>query len=152
MECAILVGLPAAGKTTFYRDRLAGTHDHVSKDLMRNNRAPGRRQEQLIVEALAAGRSVAIDNTYPTAAVRAPLIALARAHGARVVGYFFPAEAKDALRRNRLREGPDRVPDVAIFTTRKRLEPPSHEEGFDRLYLVVLNEAERSFELHSQTG
>jgi predicted kinase len=152
MECAILVGLPAAGKTTFYRERLAGTHDHVSKDLMRNNRRPQRRQEELIVEAFAAGRSVAIDNTNPSAAVRAPLIALARAHGAEVVGYFFPAEAKDALRRNRLREGHERVPDVAIFTTRKRLAPPSYEEGFDRVYVVVLNEAQRSFEVQPQGG
>lgn len=147
MECVILVGLPASGKTTFYRDRLAGTHDHVSKDLMPHNRRPQRRQEQLIADALGSGRSVAIDNTNPSVAVRAPLIALARAHGAQVVGYFFPADAKDALRRNRLREGRERVPDVAIFTTRKRLQPPSYEEGFDRLYVVTLNEAERAFEV-----
>ena len=151
MECAILVGLPASGKTTFYRDHLAGTHDHVSTDLMRNNRRPRTREEQLIVEALAAGRSVAIDNTNPSAAVRAPLIALARAHGAQVIGYFFPADARDALRRNRLREGRERVPDVAIFATRKRLEPPSRSEGFDRVFVVVLNEGERTFEVHPQT-
>ena len=30
----ILVGLPGAGKTTFYRERFAATHRHVSKDLM----------------------------------------------------------------------------------------------------------------------
>jgi len=152
MECVILVGLPASGKTTFYRDRLAATHDHVSKDVMRNNRRPQRRQEQLIAEALAAGRSVAIDDTNPSAAVRAPLIALARAHGAEVVGYFFPSDAKDALRRNRLREGRTRVPDVAIFTTRKRLEPPRPEEGFDRLYVVAVNEPERSFDVRPQTA
>src|SRR5688572_15710097 len=122
MEVVILVGLPGSGKTTFYRDRLAATHDHVSKDVMRHNRHPERRQQQLITDALAAGRSVAIDNTNPSAAVRAPLIALARAHGAEVVGYFIPTEATDALRRNRVREGRERVPDVAIFTMRKRLE------------------------------
>jgi predicted kinase len=147
MECVILIGMPAAGKTSFYRERFAGTHDHVSKDLMRNTRRPQRRQEQLVAESLAAGRSVVIDNTNPSAAVRAPLIALARARGAAVTGYYFPTEAADALRRNRTREGRDRVPDVAIFTVRKRLEPPRREEGFDALYVVRLNEQERRFDV-----
>jgi hypothetical protein len=46
-----------------------------------------------------------------------------------VSGYFFITEARDALRRNRAREGRDRVPDVAIFTVRKRLEPPTLLKG-----------------------
>jgi predicted kinase len=145
MECVILIGLPASGKSTFFRERFAGTHDHVSKDLLRNNRRPQRRQEQLIAESLASGRSVVVDNTNPSVAVRAPLIAAARKHGAEVVGYFFLTEAGDALRRNRTRPGRERVPDVAIFTVRKRLAPPTMEEGFDRLYRVGMNEAERCF-------
>ena len=75
MECVILIGLPASGKSTFFRERFAGTHDHISKDLLRNNRRPQRRQEQLIEESLASGRSVVVDNTNPSVAVRAPLIA-----------------------------------------------------------------------------
>jgi predicted kinase len=147
MECVILIGLPASGKSTFYRERFAGTHDHISKDLLRNNRKAQRRQEQLIGESLASGRSVVVDNTNPSAAVRAPLIAIARKHGAEVSGYFFITEAGDALRRNRARQGRDRVPDVAIFTVRKRLEPPASSEGFDRLFTVRMNEADRSFEV-----
>jgi predicted kinase len=149
MECVILIGLPASGKSTFFRERFAGTHDHVSKDLLRNNRHPQRRQEQLIAESLASGRSVVVDNTNPTVAVRATLIAAARQHGAEVVGYFFPTEASDALRRNRARQGRERVPDVAIFTVRKRLERPTIEEGFDRLYTVGMCEAERRFVVES---
>jgi predicted kinase len=144
-DFVILIGLPASGKTTFYREHFAGTHDHVSKDLMRNTRQPERRQEQLIDESLAGGRSVVVDNTNATAAIREALIRLARAHGARVIGYFFPTEAGDALRRNRAREGKERVPDVAIFTVRKRLAPPVKEEGFDELYLVRLHEDTRTF-------
>jgi len=145
MECVILVGLPASGKSTFFRQRFAGTHAHVSKDLMRHNRQPQRRQEQLIAESLAAGRSVVVDNTNPSAAVRAPLIAIARRHGAEVVGYFFVTDAADALRRNRARQGRERVPDVAIFAVRTRLEPPAISEGFDRIYEVRLNEADGTF-------
>jgi len=147
MECVILIGLPASGKSTFFRQRFAGTHDHVSKDLLRNNRKPQRRQEHLIAESLAAGRSVVVDNTNPSTAIRGPLIALARRYGAEVSGYFFMTDAGDALRRNRARQGRERVPDVAIFTVRKRLEPPTLSEGFDRLFTVKINEAERTFEV-----
>jgi len=147
VECVILIGLPASGKSTFFRERFAATHDHVSKDLLRNNRQPQRRQDQLIAASLASGRSVVVDNTNPSAAVRAPVIALARKHGAEVVGYFFATEAGDALRRNRARDGRDRVPDVAIFTARKRLEPPTMTEGFDRLFSVRMNEADGTFDV-----
>ena len=147
MECVILIGLPASGKSTFVRERFAGTHDHVSKDLFRNNRRPQRREEQLIAESLASGRSVVIDNTNPSVASRAPLIAVAKAHGAEVVGYVFATEATDALRRNRARDGRNRVPAVAIFTARKRFETPTPGEGFDRLFQVKLNEPDRTFEV-----
>jgi predicted kinase len=145
MECVLLIGLPASGKSTFFRQQFAATHDHVSKDLLRNNRTPQRRQEQLIAASLAAGRSVVVDNTNPSVAVRAPLIAIARQYGADVVGYVLVADARDALRRNRARKGRERVPDVAIFTARKRLELPTLEEGFDRLFSVRMNEQERGF-------
>lgn len=152
MECVILIGLPAAGKSSFYRERFAATHDHVSKDLMRHTRRPQRRQEQLVAQSLSSGRPVVVDNTNPSVAARAPLIAVARAHGAEVIGYYFPTEAADALRRNRAREGRERVPDVAIFASRKRLEPPSRVEGFDRLFVVRLIEPERRFEVTDWAG
>jgi predicted kinase len=150
MECVILIGLPASGKSTFYRERLAATHDRVSKDAMRNNRQPQRLQERLIAEALAAGRSVVVDNTNPRVTDRAPIIAIARRFGADVAGYFFPTEAQAALRRNRARQGRDRVPDVAIFVAKKRLESPTYAEGFDHLFTVTVKEETRTFELHEQ--
>jgi predicted kinase len=146
-ECVILIGLPASGKTTFYRERFAGSHDHVSKDLMRNVRQPERRQRQLLEESLSLGRSVVVDNTNASAAVRKSIIEIARAHQAEVSGYFFVTEAGDALRRNRARQGRERVPDVAIFTVRKHLEPPALAEGFDCLFAVRMNESARTFEV-----
>ena len=102
MECVILIGLPASGKSTFYRERFAATHELVSKDAMRHNRQPQRRQEQLIEASLAVGRSVVVDNTNPLVSERASIIAIARRHGAQVAGYFFPTEARDALRVGKL--------------------------------------------------
>jgi predicted kinase len=146
-ECVILIGLPASGKSSFYRERFAATHDHISKDLMRNARAPETRQQQLIAASLDAGRSVVVDNTNPSRGAREGIIALAHARGVPVIGYFFDTAAGDALRRNRAREGRDRVPEVAIFTVRKRLEPPVTSEGFDALFRVRLNEQAQSFDV-----
>lgn len=140
MELVILVGLQGAGKSTFYRTRFQDTHDWVSKDRFRNNRRPARRQRQLIEEALHGGRSVVVDNTNPTTADRAELIALGRFFVARVVGYYFASRLDDCLERNRTRAGKERVPDVAVYATAKRLQVPSVEEGFDRLYFVRLRD------------
>ena len=147
MEVVILIGLPASGKSTFYRERFAATHDHVSRDLMRSAACPEARQQQLIAASLAAGRPVVVDNTHPSRSVRAAIVGVARQHGVPVSAYYFETAASDALRRNRRREGRDRVPDVAIFTARKRLEPPEASEGFDRIYRVRLLEEERRFEV-----
>ena len=133
-ECILLVGLQGAGKTTLYRRHFADSHAHVSMDLFPNARNRSARLLRDLAQALDAGRSVVVDNTNPTAAVRAPIIQAARARGAEVIGYHVEATTREALARNRQREGRARVPDVGIFATAKRLEPPVRAEGFDRLY------------------
>lgn len=146
MEVVIFTGLQGAGKSSFYRARLASSHVLVSKDLLRNNRRPARRQHRLIEEALSAGQSVAVDNTNPTAADRAELIELGRRHGATVIGYYFESRLEDCLHRNRLRTGKERVPDVALVTVARKLELPGYSEGFDRLFYVRLT-PEQQFEV-----
>ena len=135
-EVVILVGLPGAGKTTFFEQRFAATHVHVSKDRFRNNRRPARRQAELIDQALAAGRSVVVDNTNVTVAERAPTLAEARAHGARTVGFVFDCTTRECVARNVTRTGRTRIPNVGIFAAAKRLVRPVEEEGFDELYVV----------------
>jgi predicted kinase len=135
----IFVGLPASGKTTFYQRRFAPTHQHISKDLWPKTSNKDRRQAELMRLALSQGQSVVIDNTNPALADRAPVIALARQFGARVIGYYFTATTREAVGRNRGREGQARVPDVAIFTRAKRMAKPLLEEGFDELYAVSID-------------
>ena len=136
MELVILIGFPGAGKTSFYRARFASTHVHVSKDLMRNRRDRQKYQMALVDEALAAGRSVVVDNVNATAADRTALIEAGRRRGATIVGYVLPTSVAECARRNRARTGRERVPEVAIRAAAKRFERPARAEGFDRLEQV----------------
>jgi predicted kinase len=140
MEIIIFAGLQASGKSTFFRTRFAATHVLVSKDLLRNNKQPSRRQQQLIEAALQAGSSVVVDNTNPTLADRAELIQSGRTYGAEIVGYYFEPQVKQSLLRNKQRTGKEKVPDVAIFATMKRFVPPTYQEGFDMLFSVSAND------------
>ncbi|HEV2721067.1 MAG TPA: ATP-binding protein [Thermoanaerobaculia bacterium] len=136
LELIVFVGLPGSGKSTYYRSHFAATHAHVSKDLMPNARRRDDRQEREIEAALAAGSSVVVDNTNPSREVRAPLVAIGRRHGARIVAIYFDVDVRTAIMRNRQREGRARVPDVAIFTTKKKLVAPTTAEGFDEVRVV----------------
>ena len=125
IECVILVGLPGAGKTSLYRQRFEATHTRIE-------------DRRRLDAALASGASVVVDSTNPCRADRAPLVATARARGARVVGYYVDVTTRAAVARNAVRTGKDKVPNVAIFTVAKRLEPPTQDEGFDELYRVTI--------------
>ena len=83
---------------------------------------------------------VVVHNTSPTAEVRAPLIALGKQYGCPIIGYYFPPDVAASLKRNAGREGKAKVPPVAIYATRKKLQPPSYAEGFDALYSVRIAE------------
>ena len=133
-ECVILIGLPGAGKSTFYRQRLATTHEQVSKDLFPHARNRQARQDARLHAALSAGRSVAVDNTNVSFAERAAIIAIARQHRARIVGHLIEATTREAVARNERREGRGRVPKVAIFACAKRFAQPEPSEGFDELH------------------
>jgi predicted kinase len=137
LDLAVLVGLQAAGKSTFYEQQLAGRYGLVSKDLFpRGARNKQRRQLRLVAEALSAGESVAVDNTNPSPEEWEPLVTLGHAHGATATAYWFPPDLTGSLRRNAAREGRDRVPDVGIHATLKRLRRPSVSDGFDAVLEV----------------
>jgi predicted kinase len=151
LECVILIGLPGAGKTTFYRRYFAATHTHISKDLWPHASRRDARQLRAIDEALAAGRSVVVDNTNSTIAERAAIIGAARAREARIVGYFVDVATRMAVARNAERSGREKVPNVAIFTVAKRLERPVLTEGFDQLFRVEIAE-DRTFHVSETVG
>lgn len=134
----MFVGLPASGKSTFYHQRFAATHTHISKDLWPGAASKRARQARELRAALGAGTSAVVDNTSPAVTDRAEVIAIARESNARVIGYYFAATTREAIGRNRGRTGKARVPEVAIFTTAKRMVVPTRDEGFDQLWRVVI--------------
>lgn len=140
METVILIGLPASGKTSFYKARLSETHVHVSKDGFPNARNKQGRQDRLIDEALANGQCVAVDNMNVSRTERAAIIRHAKAAKSTVRGYYFSSKVEDSLARNQKRTGRAKVPDVAILAAAKRFERPAMDEGFDRLFYVRMNE------------
>lgn len=131
-----MVALPASGKSTLSREAF-GTYAVVSCDAGdARTDVPG-----MVASALAAGQSVVVDNLNLTRETRAPLIAAARSLGAAAVAVAFAPDKEASLRRNRQRDGKARVPDVAIHTAAKRLEPASLAEGFDVVHHVRLSDA-----------
>ena len=132
MEVVILMGIPGAGKSTFYRQRFFDTHVRINLDMLRTR----HRERTLFHACLACGQDVVIDNTNPTAADRARYIGSAKAVGARIIGFYFRSRVSEAMRRNVEREGVRRVPDKAIFGIAGRLERPALSEGFDTMFYV----------------
>lgn len=139
MEAVILIGVQGSGKSTFYRERFFDTHVRISLDLLKT-----RHREGVFLHAcLGAGQRFVIDNTNVRAVERATYIEASKRAGFRVIGYFFDARLRDALRRNAHRPGVGKIPAAGVVGTFKRLERPTPPEGFDELYIVSRDESDR---------
>jgi predicted kinase len=136
MQAILFIGLPGSGKSSFYKERFFHTHVRISLDLLKTR----YREQQLLELCLRTDQRFVIDNTNPSRTERLRYLEPARAAGFPVIGYYFESKIDDCLQRNARRPEPERVPGVAIFAAAKRLERPSLEEGFDRLFHVRLQE------------
>ena len=83
-----------------------------------------------------AGRSVVVDNTHPSAAERAPLVAAARSAGVPVRAVWVDTPLEICLGRNAARPEGARVPLIGVHAAVARFEPPTPEEGFARIDVV----------------
>jgi D,D-heptose 1,7-bisphosphate phosphatase len=134
MELIIFVGYQGSGKSSFYKEHFEATHKVVSKDKMGSNK--NAQQAKQITELLTAGHSVVLDNTNVSKAERAPVIAIGKKLGARIIGYWFDIPFDICLARNMEREGKAKVPPVAMYVARKRWANPTMDEGFDEIKKV----------------
>ncbi|MAG56342.1 MAG: kinase [Planctomycetes bacterium] len=134
MECVILIGAQASGKSTFFRARFFRTHVRINLDMLRTR----HREARLLESCLEMQQPFVVDNTNPSREDRSRYIAPARLAGFRVSGYYFQSRIDDVLRRNLGRPEDERIPEPGIRGTHARLERPRMDEGFDSLHYVSL--------------
>ena len=141
-EVVIIMGYPAAGKTT-------ETEKYVSAGYTRINRDEIGGKLKDLIQYLEQGyengqRSFVLDNTYPTAESRAPLIKWAKQKEIPVVCDHLLTNIDEAFYNLALRtlnqlghlpsieemKKHNIVPPAALFSYRKKFEKPSNDEGF----------------------
>ena len=136
MELVILMGLPASGKSSFYKEKFADTHVRINQDMLKTK----QRVDQLFDFCLTQQIKCVIDNTNILAKLRSAYVEKASSVRYNVVGYFFKSTIPGCLERNRARSDANRVPDVAIISKSKELELPKWREGYDELFFVSLKD------------
>ena len=105
LELVLFVGLQGAGKSSFYRERFADTHLHLSKDTWPHARRREERLRRLLREALSEGRSIVVDNMNLSRPDREPLLKIGHEAGAFNVGFVFEPDFAACFARNAGREG-----------------------------------------------
>lgn len=134
MEAVIFMGLQASGKSSFYREKFIDTHIQLNLDMLKT-----RHREHILFNAcLAAKQPVVIDNTNPAKSDRQRYIIPAKQYKFTISGYYFHSSIEECKQRNSKRDGKSKIPLVGILATSKKLQLPSYQEGFDRLYYVKI--------------
>ena len=133
MECVILIGIQASGKSTFYKERYVDTHLRLNMDMLKT-----RHREKLLLNALLeAKQPFVVDNTNPLPEDRMTYIEAAKRHRFSVVGCYFEPDYAESIRRNAQRTGKAFVREIGIRSVLNKLVRPSIGEGFDELYTVT---------------
>jgi predicted kinase len=139
VEAVIFIGLQGAGKSTFYLERFFATHMRINLDTLKTRHREGR----FLQVCIDTRQPFVVDNTNPTRAERQVYIEAAKQAGLRVIGYYFQSRVEDCKRRNEQRSVDERIPVRGILGTSGRMELPKSGEGFDELFYVRIDEANR---------
>ena len=133
-EMIILIGIPASGKSTFYEQNFAATHDRISLDILKTRFL----EDKMLTEAVDSGKSCVIDNTNVSVSERKKYIDIAQKHSYKIIGYYFRSVIDECRIRNDQRQGKKKVPEIALRNKIAHLERPSKREGFDELFYVKI--------------
>ncbi|MEM9443941.1 MAG: AAA family ATPase [Verrucomicrobiota bacterium] len=136
MEMIIFIGIQAAGKSSYYKDKFVDTHIRLNMDMLRT-----RHREKVLLNACIEGKQpVVIDNTNPTVEERNKYIQKAKDGKFEVIGYYFSSKLTGAIKRNSERNLKKPIPEIGVRSTYKKLEIPTVAEGFDKLIFVELTD------------
>lgn len=137
----LLVGLPASGKSTYAADKPTLSSDAIRKLLADDetdqtiHATVFATLRYLLVQRLQLHRPVTyVDATHLTRVEREPYIELARQHNAEIEAVYFDVPLELCLERNRSRTR--QVPEDAITKMAAKLQPPSQEEGFNKILKI----------------
>ncbi len=131
MEAVILVGLQAAGKSTFYREQFSSTHVRMNLDMLRTR----HRERRFLEPCIETRQPFVLDNTNLTIVERQVSIGFAKNAGFRVKGYYFQSKVEDCKRRNELRTVEERVPLKGTSRGGGQNGNPQKGRGFRRTVL-----------------
>lgn len=136
MQAIIFIGIQASGKSSFYKEKFFNSHIRISLDLLNT-----RNKERTFLDTCFSSQSqFVVDNTNPTKKERSVYINRAKENKYKVIGYYFKSSIKDAITRNDLRKGADKIPEIGIRSCYKKLEMPDIKEGYDELYYVEMSD------------
>jgi len=130
----IFIGIPASGKSTFYERKFSDEYSRINLDTLKT-----RNKEKIwLEEFMGAGKNIVIDNCNPEKLDRQRYIPALKALDYEIHCYYFKSWVERCSERNQQREGKAQVPKVAIISHKQKLENPSFDEGFDRIFFVEI--------------
>ena len=132
MEAIIFVGIPASGKSGYYKQHFFDTHMRINYDML-NKRS---REQKFLDLCLHSHTKFVINNTNVEREIRAKYIQQIKEHEYTIKCYYFLPNVGRSIAWNSKREGTACVPKIAIFSKLKALDVPELNEGFDELYIV----------------
>lgn len=130
MEMIIFIGIPACGKSSFYKELFFNSHIRISMDLLNTRNKEGK----LVQYCFETQSKMVIDNTNVTAESRKKYIHLGQRNQYQIIGYYFESNVLDCLERNKNRKEP--INEIGIKAKYKELEKPLFTEGFDKIFSV----------------
>jgi predicted kinase len=137
LECVLMIGIALSGKTTYIKANF--NHERVALSFFDNDR---KKELGYIEDCFNKGKSVVVDDTNLTTAIRKQHIDLAKKYHVKVRGIFM--NTSRALLEKRQKSRRDPFPLSVIYKQLKLLETPMIEEGFDELIVKKDYEQPRS--------
>lgn len=124
----LMIGIKLAGRSEYYRRYLSEKYIHVCLD--------DRSVDSAIDNCISEGADFAIDEDNLTLEERSNYIAVAKANGYRVIGYYLFSDIETCIVRNNYEPDNLKISEEEIVRKIHSIDIPKKDEGFEELYYV----------------